>query len=281
MRTYARELGGLIVPGVRLSPDVVDVVEAPAWAQEDEDFWRLRNALACLQVKRPDAIAAGFSSAYLQGLPVRPGRLEVVVPRGGSRVTHAAVDDRRSLRYEPVEVAGVRVQRLRCALLELAPRLSETDLVVVLDALVGGGRCADTVDLEKLRHFVADERAYKGRAVLLAAVARCRAGVRSPPETRLRLALVDAGLPEPAVAQPIHIRGLGTIHPDLSYDRPRIALEYEGDHHRVDPQQFGYDLQRYFAMECDGWIVLRATKTMARAWIVDQVRRLLNERGAP
>ena len=85
-----------------------------------------------------------------------------------------------------------------------------------------------------------------------------RVGVDSPQESRLRLKIVDAGLPEPAVTQPVfdeHGRYVST--PDLQYKEYKIAMEYEGDHHRSDPVQWGKDIERDDRLRALGWIVLK------------------------
>lgn len=61
-------------------------------------------------------------------------------------------------------------------------------------------------------------------------------GAHSPQETRLRLALITAGLPEP----------------DLGYEEARLALHYDGGHHGRD-RQIDRDVQRNAAFERRGF----------------------------
>ena len=85
-----------------------------------------------------------------------------------------------------------------------------------------------------------------------------RVGVDSPQESRLRLKIVDAGLPEPAVTQPVFDeQGRYVSTPDLQYKEYKIAMEYEGDHHRSDPVQWGKDIERDDRLRAMGWIVLK------------------------
>jgi hypothetical protein len=61
-----------------------------------------------------------------------------------------------------------------------------------------------------------------------------RAKVDSPMETRSRLLLVFAGLPEPQPGQEIldeHGQCVATV--DLGYRAAKIAIEYDGDLHRT------------------------------------------------
>lgn len=87
-----------------------------------------------------------------------------------------------------------------------------------------------------------------------------RAGVDSPPESILRLLIVDAGLPEPEVNQWIvDAHGRPISRPDLQYRRNRVAMEYEGGHHRLSPDQWNRDIDRDERLRAMGWTVLRFT----------------------
>ena len=64
---------------------------------------------------------------------------------------------------------------------------------------------------------------------------RPAAGSASPGETRLRLALVRAGLPEPELNVRLYgVDGRYLGKPDIVYRRQRVVFEYEGDGHRLD-----------------------------------------------
>lgn len=79
-------------------------------------------------------------------------------------------------------------------------------------------------------------------------------------ETRLRLLIVHAGLPEPDINRDvIGSRGGWLARPDLSYPEWKIAIEYDGEHHRVDPRQWRRDISRRENLEAAGWIVLAIT----------------------
>ena len=47
---------------------------------------------------------------------------------------------------------------------------------------------------------------------------------------------------------------------DLVYPESRVAVEYEGEHHLLDAQQWAYDIDRYDALRSTGWAVVRITK---------------------
>ena len=81
----------------------------------------------------------------------------------------------------------------------------------------------------------------------------------SPPESELRIAFYLAGLPIPLANFPIRVAGKLVASPDLCWPAFRIAVEYEGDHHRTDAKQWHYDIERYARLQELGWLVIRAT----------------------
>ena len=100
--------------------------------------------------------------------------------------------------------------------------------------------------------------------------------VRSPRESWLRLCLVLAGLPEPEVNPTVRVAGRrGEV--DLVYHQFRILIEYDGDQHRIDREQWNIDIERHELFTGGGWTILRVTAERARRprWIVERVHALL------
>jgi hypothetical protein len=88
---------------------------------------------------------------------------------------------------------------------------------------------------------------HSGRGVVAARVAvkLVRERVDSPRETWLRLCLVLAGLPIPECNLIIgDDRGpMGRV--DLVYLAYKLIIEYEGDQHRIDRNQWNHDIDRH------------------------------------
>jgi len=78
-------------------------------------------------------------------------------------------------------------------------------------------------------------------------------------ETRLRLCLVLAGLPEPDVNPVVFVGGRAMGRVDLFLAPWRVAVEYEGDQHRTDAQQWNVDIRRHEQLSADGCRVVRVT----------------------
>jgi len=75
----------------------------------------------------------------------------------------------------------------------------------------------------------------------------------------MRLLIAEARLPEPVIHHPVPVAGGITLHPDLAFVSARIALEYEGDGHRVDRATWLADLERHELLAAAGWRVIRVT----------------------
>lgn len=100
-----------------------------------------------------------------------------------------------------------------------------------------------------------------GVRALEEALRRTRAGSASRPETWTRLTIVDAGLPEPVLDHDVYDdrgRFIGCV--DLAYVDLEIAIEYEGDHHRLDTAQWNRDIQKHDDLAALGWRIIRVTK---------------------
>ena len=52
-----------------------------------------------------------------------------------------------------------------------------------------------------------------------------------------------------------------------------LALEYNGEPHRVDPVQYAYDIQRSEDLDELGWTRLRVIKTCTAAYVLRRLDR--------
>ncbi|OBG32033.1 hypothetical protein A5672_26305 [Mycobacterium alsense] len=138
--------------------------------------------------------------------------------------------------------------------LDLASRYPLNDAVALIDALARAARLK-MADVELLA-----ER-YKGRRGIrraLRALDLVDAGAQSPRETWLRLLVIEAGYPPPQTQIPVYGEyGELVAVVDLGWEDVKIALEYEGEHHRTDRRQLRRDIERYEQLPELGWITIR------------------------
>jgi hypothetical protein len=104
-------------------------------------------------------------------------------------------------------------------------------------------------------------------------------------ETRCRLLLILGGLPAPEVNADIYDADGGWVaRPDLSYPLVRLAIEYQGDVHRTDRNQWQDDIQQTRLLRELGWEVLELTANdlfLRPARTLALVHRHLVDRGQP
>jgi hypothetical protein len=229
---------------------------------------------AALLVLPPKAAASHLSAAVAFGLPVPVfAEVHAVVRRGWleSRIEGICVHEARPAR-DIIEHRGYRVTSPTRTFVDLADLLGLPDLVVVGDAMVRLGLCTPT-------QLVEEAAAARTRRVRLArrAAALVRPRVDSPMETRVRLLLVLAGLPEP---QPnldvLSEDGRWLFRPDLSYPELRIAIEYDGRHHDEDAGQWEHDIGRMETYERHGWRVIVVTAKRFYGQPGATIRRVLD-----
>ncbi|KAB1647083.1 MULTISPECIES: hypothetical protein [unclassified Pseudoclavibacter] len=174
----------------------------------------------------------------------------------------------------------------------LADSLGLFDLVAAADAAVRIDRRPWPVrrtlqrppltTLTELRHAV-DRYHRAGAHTLRRALTHVREDSWSRPESWVRLILVQAGLPEPALNKDLFDdTGAWIACVDGAYERFRVCYEYEGGHHFADRKRFLRDAERREQLQAAGWIVivLTADHVFNRpALAIARLRSALTQRG--
>jgi hypothetical protein len=125
------------------------------------------------------------------------------------------------------------------------------DLVAAGDFLISPRR--RLLSISELRNEVEAMGDVPG-GTLEAALQLLRVGAESPEETRLRLVLHRAGLPEPDLQLEIFTpSGLLVARMDLAFPNHLVAVEYDGRVHAEDAGQFQKDADRWDAIRAAGW----------------------------
>lgn len=206
------------------------------------------RARAALLVAPKGALLGRHTAATLWGgvVPATPD-IQLDIPPG-SRLRVAGVDARVRRAPDAALHHGLPVTTPTQTFVDLA-ELDLVDLVVLGDSLVRAG----VVTPPQLVNAATAFRGRRARHVRRAA-ALVRQGVDSPMETRLRLLLVLAGLPEPVVNHPLRDdTGRVRYRLDLAYPQWRIAIEYDGRQHAENTAQWRWDVQRREDLDADGW----------------------------
>jgi very-short-patch-repair endonuclease len=275
-RGSAAIAAGLLTPGElrgkrfeRLFPDTY--ITAPRDGSPDLEL----RSLAAYRYVEGKGVLSGYSAAEI--LDASCGHwdapAEVTVPHRGQR-SHARLIVHRSHLFpgEITQVKGVEVTTPVRTAYDLARRGDLVEGVVAVDRLANVHR----FNPDLLLNFTARYRGTRGNELVpyVLAFADRRAG--SPMETRLRLLIVQAGLPKPEVQWAVQDERTRTaVWLDLAWPDLMIGIEYEGEDH-TKPGQVLRDVGRYTGLVDKGWRIYRYTKVEIRRHpdrIVDQLTR--------
>jgi hypothetical protein len=255
------------------------VLHGIAVAASVPDTPRLR-AEAALVCFFDSAHASHATAARVWEVPVRlPPGDDVTVPEVGHRLRRRGVRCHVRPGVPTTMVDGVRVSTLPQLFVELAEMLPLVELVVVGDWMLR----RRGVTAEELAAAARRTEAEAGQLARRAA-RYVRPRVDSPMETRSRMLLVLAALPEPRVNAVVRDEdGCVVRRHDMDWPKVRLALEFDGRHHVEREDQWEKDLLRREAAEGDGWrvIVLVARDIYRRPeQTVERVFAALRDRGA-
>jgi hypothetical protein len=276
--------------GVRTRPLLVVADEHPA------DTWRravLQRASALKLVMPPGYFFSHTTAALIWGLPIpvqatREGLPDLTVdvcvfhPRRTPRIDGARGHQVRPELGHATRHAGFAVPTPATTWAMLGTRLELRDLVATGDAIVHIPRMPGTDrplgtplgTIEQLRAAMMAGRRI-GIRNLREALPLVRTGSASRPETIARLELTAGGVPEPALDVDVYDgRGILLGCSELAYPQFRIAVEYEGDHHRVRRRQWNRDIDKYQSYAENGWTVVRVTSEMLFGRPEEAVRRV-------
>lgn len=172
-------------------------------------------------------------------------------------------------------VAGIPVTTPSRTALDLACWHPLVKAVASIDAL------ARATDLMIAEVGSLAERQYGRRGIVRArrAIELADAGAQSPKESWLRTLLVEAGLPRPQTQIPIHDGfGKAIFYLDMGWPALKVAVEYDGDHHRTRRSQYSYDIRRLEMLQRRGWTVIRVTAEDSPDDVLRRVRDALARR---
>lgn len=225
---------------------------------------------------RRRGIIAGFSASALHGAKwvEVAAPLDIIHsnrnPLPGIRVHSDAI-----AQDEVVVIEGVPATTPSRTALDLGCWYPRSEAVAAIDALA---RATDlkTPDVDLLAQRYPGRRGIRQARATLDLV---DAGAQSPKETWLRLLLIQAGLPRPQTQIPVRDEfGDPIAYLDMGWEDVKVAIEYDGDHHRSDRRQYNRDIWRLEHLERLGWIVIRVVAGDQPNEIVRRVRSALARR---
>lgn len=154
---------------------------------------------------------------------------------------------------EIVRRGGLPVtSRVRTAF-DLGRRPGRADALARLDALAWN----QPFDIDEVMRLADRRPRVRGVGQLRDLLPLVDGGAASPPESRTRLWLLDCGFPRPQTQLPVLDGTRPVAFLDMGWPEYKVAVEYDGDHHRKKRAQYVKDVKRLRMLEEMGWIVIR------------------------
>lgn len=221
-------------------------------------------------------VVAGVAASALHGAPWVDPDCPIEISGVKSRPQLGMIlREERIADDEITRRAGLPVTtRVRTAY-DLGRHLDRSEALARLDALMWNQRF-DIADV----HELAERRPRaRGLIQLRELLPLVDGGAASPRESSIRLRLLDCGFPRPLTQHPVVVGSRPVAFLDLAWPQYRVAVEYDGDHHRKDRAQYVKDIRRSHMLEELGWTVIRViAEQRPKEWL-DQVEAALVRRG--
>jgi hypothetical protein len=243
------------------------------YVRRDQQLTLRQRAVAAWLWSHRRGVIAGLTAAAWHGSKWVDEQLPVELIWSNARPPRGVRTYDMRLRPEEFRVVGgLPVTTPQRTAFDIGRREPIGVAIVHLDALMraGGVKVNDVLE-------IADKhRGARGLRQLETALDLVDAGSQSPKETWLRLLLVRAGLPRPTTQIPvITADGAQVYYLDLGWEHVMVAVEYDGEHHRLDRWQYTKDIRRSEELARLGWIVIRVVATDSPADVIARVRDAL------
>ena len=233
----------------------------------------LDRAFAAWLWSRREATLVGSSAAAALGTrwlpcdePAELGRTRHHAPTGIVIHSDAIADDEQQIRRGMACTTPARTAY------DLGRRLSGEDAVIRLDALMN----ATKLSVDRVEQIAIRYPGARGMRQLRRTLAQTDGGAESPQETRLRLLLIEYRLPRPVTQIPVrNDYGKVVRRIDMGYPESMVGVEYDGEQHFTNPDDYANDIERLEFLADKGWNIVRVSARQLRherQQIVDRVR---------
>ncbi len=247
---------------VALYPDV--------YIAPDDEVTAVTRAKAGFLWTRRHGIVAGQSAAALHGAKwVDDRRPSEVLWRNRRPPVGVRTWSDEAAEDEIEMVDGIRVTTPARTVLDIACRYPLGKAAAAIDSLFRATHLK-MADVEVLAERYRGRRGIRSARKVLDLV---DPGAESPKETWLRLLVIRHGFPRPQTQISIYNEhGVRIARPDMGWEDIKLALDYDGEHHR-DAVRFNRDIRRHDDLMELGWTNIRVTSLDTEAVIVARLTR--------
>jgi hypothetical protein len=157
---------------------------------------------------------------------------------------------------------------------DIGRRVPGDTAIIRIDALLNATRCS----VAEIGRIADRYPGARGIRRLRTALDLADGGAESPKETELRLLLVRDGLPRPVTQILVVKQGHKPRRIDMGWPQWRVGVEYDGEQHFNNPDDYADDIVRLEFLTAEGWTIVRVSARQlryARDEILRRVRRAL------
>lgn len=236
----------------------------------------LRERIAGAQLAAPNAVLTGVAASAMYGarwvdddVP-----LELIT---ATRQQPGLIVRRETLHADEWwRMSGICVATPERTAFDLARHLPRVKAVERLDALAR----ARPFDVEDVMLIAKSHPGVRGLRGLRVALPLVDGGAESPPETRLRLSFVDAGLPRPRTQYVVYDEdGSYVRRLDMCWEEFKVGAEYDGEQHLTHREQYALDVRVNRVLRRLDWHVIHVIREDCPAEVVAEARAALLSRG--
>lgn len=237
-------------------PDIyLSKLVAPSLEQRTVGAW-LWSGRRCVIAGR--AAAALHGALWIDAMtPIE------MIWRCGRPPTGIVVRSERIDADDIVVIDGMNVTTPERTAFDIARHLPRDLSVRHLDAL------ARATGIKAAEIEILSERYPKARGIPRARIALplMDGGAESPQETRVRLILIDDGLPPPRTQIRVS-DGVNEAFIDMGYDEPKVGFDYDGEQHQTKRDRYVRDIGRAELVDREGWIDIKVVAEHSRRFIL-------------
>jgi very-short-patch-repair endonuclease len=241
------------------------------YARKGLDLDATDRARAAWLWSRRKATLVGDTAAAMHGTkylpddgPAELARVRQPAPRGIVVYSGSIADDERCFRQSIDCTTPARTAY------DIGRRVPGDAAIIRIDALLNATRCK-VEDVQRIAERYPGARHIRR---LHGALDLADGGAESPKETELRLLLVRGGLPRPVTQIKVGRRRI-----DMGWPEWKVGVEYDGEQHWTNPDDYADDIERLEFLAAQGWIIVRVSSRQLRndrRGILTRVWRALN-----
>ncbi|MGH3644282.1 MAG: hypothetical protein ACRDUX_35285 [Mycobacterium sp.] len=215
------------------------------------------------------ATVAGLSASALHGAKWIAADEPAELTRSEIGANGIIVHRERLRDDEVCEIRAIPVTTPARTAFDLGRRKGLEQAVIRVDALAN----ATGLTANRVNPLVKFHRGARGLVQLREVLEVMDSGAESPQETRTRLLLLAAKFRRPQTQiKVLDETGYPFARIDMGWEDYRVGVEYDGEQHWTDPEQYARDIDRHAKLVALGWRIIRVSADFLRyrPWVIVQ-----------